>query len=418
MGSISVVSPESVGMSSDRLARIRPAMQTYVDHHGYAGISTVVARRGHVVHVDHVGWQDREAGIPMAPDTIFRMYSMTKPVICTALMTLFEEGKFSLIDPVAKFIPAFGATKVMSPDGSLVDQNPMRPMQVRDLMSHTSGLSYDFLEDYPVAAQYRAARLMKDPTRSLAAVIDELATLPLAFHPGTSWHYSVGIDVAARLIEVISGQTLGDFLHERLFAPLGMLDTAFGVPESQRHRVSAMYGVPDLLAEGMTWSTEFGHFMAGNIGRRNVDATYPVDAPTTFQRGGYGLFSTADDYMRFALLLLHGRAADGQRIIGRKTLELMHANHLPPALLPYTLGGAPIPGYGFGLGSRVAMDVPATAEAGSVGEFGWAGAAKTYYWVDPREELVGLFLSQFMVAFDNPQSIFRAIAYQAIDDEH
>ena len=233
----------------------------------------------------------------------------------------------------------------------------MRPMQVRDLMSHTSGLSYDFLEDYPVAAQYRAARLMKDPTRSLAAVIDELATLPLAFHPGTSWHYSVGIDVAARLIEVISGQTLGDFLHERLFAPLGMLDTAFGVPESQRHRVSAMYGVPDLLAEGMTWSTEFGHFMAGNIGRRNVDATYPVDAPTTFQRGGIGLFSTADDYMRFALLLLHGRAADGQRIIGRKTLELMHANHLPPALLPYTLGGAPIPGYGFGLGSRVAMDV-------------------------------------------------------------
>jgi CubicO group peptidase (beta-lactamase class C family) len=413
-----MTNPDAVGMSATRLARIRPAMQTYVDHHGYAGISTMIARRGKVVYADRIGWQDREAGVAMAPDTIFRMYSMTKPVICTALMTLFEEGKFSLIDPVAKFIPAFGATKVMSPDGSLVDQNPMRPMQVRDLMSHTSGLSYHFLEDYPVAAQYRAARLMKDPTHSLAAVIDELATLPLAFHPGTSWHYSVGIDVAARLIEVISGQSLGDFLHERLFAPLGMLDTAFGVPESQRHRVSAMYGVPDLLAEGMTWSTEFGHFMAGNIGRRNVDATYPVDAPTTFQRGGHGLFSTADDYMRFALLLLHGRAADGQRIIGRKTLELMHANHLPPALLPYTLGGAPIPGYGFGLGSRVAMDVPATAEAGSVGEFGWAGAAKTYYWVDPREELVGLFLSQFMLAFDNPQSIFRAIAYQAIDDEH
>ena len=412
-----MTNPDAVGMSATRLARIRPAMQTYVDHHGYAGISTMIARRGKVVYADRIGWQDREAGVAMAPDTIFRMYSMTKPVICTALMTLFEEGKFSLIDPVAKFIPAFGATKVMSPDGSLVDQNPMRPMQVRDLMSHTSGLSYDFLEDYPVAAQYRDARLMNDPTRSLAAVIDELATLPLAFHPGTSWHYSVGIDVAARLIELISGQSLGDFLHERLFAPLGMLDTAFGVPESQRHRVSAMYGVPDLLAEGMTWSTEFGHFMAGNIGRRNVDATYPADAPTTFQRGGIGLFSTADDYMRFALLLLHGRAADGQRIIGRKTLELMHANHLPPALLPYTLGGAPNPGYGFGLGSRVAMDVPATAEAGSVGEFGWAGAAKTYYWVDPREELVGLFMSQFMVAFSNPQSIFRSIAYQAIDDD-
>ena len=194
-----MTNPDAVGMSATRLARIRPAMQTYVDHHGYAGISTMIARRGKVVYADRIGWQDREAGVAMAPDTIFRMYSMTKPVICTALMTLFEEGKFSLIDPVAKFIPAFGATKVTSPDGSLVDQNPMRPMQVRDLMSHTSGLSYDFLEDYPVAAQYRDARLMNDPTRSLAAVIDELATLPLAFHPGTSWHYSVGIDVAAQI---------------------------------------------------------------------------------------------------------------------------------------------------------------------------------------------------------------------------
>jgi CubicO group peptidase (beta-lactamase class C family) len=403
-------------MSAARLARIRPAMETFVDHHGYAGISTMVARRGKVIYADRVGWQDREAGVAMAPDTIFRMYSMTKPVICTALMTLFEEGKFSLIDPVAKFIPAFGATKVMMPDSSLVDQNPMRPMQVRDLMSHTSGLTYDFLEDYPVASQYRDARLMNDPTRSLEAVTDELAALPLAFHPGTSWHYSVGIDVAARLIEVISGQSLGDFLHARLFAPLGMVDTAFGVPGPQRHRVSAMYGLPDLFAEGMTFSTEFGHFMSGNFGRRDVDATYPVGAPNTFQRGGIGLFSTADDYMRFALLLLDGRATTGERIIGRKTLELMHSNHLPPALLPYTLGGAPNPGYGFGLGSRVALDVAATAEAGSIGEFGWAGAAKTYFWVDPREQLVGLFMSQFMVAFSNPQSIFRAIAYQAIDD--
>jgi len=416
MGSISVVSPESVGMSSDRLARIRPAMQTYVDHHGYAGISTVVARRGHVVHVDHVGWQDREAGIPMAPDTIFRMYSMTKPVICAALMTLFEEVKFQLIDPVAKFIPAFGATKVMAPDGTLVDQNPLRPMQVRDLMSHTSGLSYDFLEDFAVGGLYRDARLMNDPTRSLEAVVGELATLPLAFQPGTMWHYSLGIDVAARLIEVISGMSLGTFLHERLFAPLGMVDTAFGVPESARHRLSAMYGLPDLFAPGMTFGALFGHFMGGNVGRRHVEDTYPVDAPEVFQRGGIGLYSTAADYVRFAMMLLHGRTAEGRRILGRKTLELMHSNHLPPALLPYTLGGAPNPGYGFGLGSRVAMDVAATAEAGSIGEFGWAGAAKTSFWVDPREELVGLFLSQFMVAFDNPQSIMRAVTYQAIED--
>jgi CubicO group peptidase (beta-lactamase class C family) len=230
------------------------------------------------------------------------------------------------------------------------------------------------------------------------------------------WHYSLGIDVAARLIEVISGMSLGAFLHERLFAPLGMVDTAFGVPESARHRLSAMYGLPDLFAPGMTFGALFGHFMGGNVGRRQVEDTYPVDAPEVFQRGGIGLYSTAADYLRFAMMLLHGRTVEGRRILGRKTLELMHSNHLPPALLPYTLGGAPNPGYGFGLGSRVAMDVAATAEAGSIGEFGWAGAAKTYFWVDPREELVGLFLSQFMVAFDNPQSIMRAVAYQAIED--
>mgnify|MGYP003341108156 CR=1 FL=1 len=417
MGSIDIAVPESVGMNGRRLARIRPVMQGYVDHHGYAGISTMIARRGKVIYADQVGWQDREAGVPMAEDTIFRMYSMTKPVIYTALMTLYEEGRFQLTDPVAKFIPAFGATRVLASDGNLVDQNPLRPMQVRDLMTHSSGLTYDFLEDFPVGAQYRDARLMNDPTRSLGTVIAELARLPLAFQPGTMWHYSLGTDVAAHLIEVISGKPLGQFLHERLFEPLGMPDTAFGVPETQRHRLSAMYGLPDLFAPGMTFGALFGHFMNGNIGRREVQDTYPVDQPDVFQRGGIGLFATAADYLRFAMMLLHGRSADGTRIIGRKTLELMHTNHLPADQLPFMLAGTPnAPGYGFGLGSRVAMDVGATAVSGSVGEFGWAGAAKTYFWVDPAEEMVGLFMSQFMIAFDNPQNDLRALAYQAIDD--
>jgi CubicO group peptidase (beta-lactamase class C family) len=177
-----------------------------------------------------------------------------------------------------------------------------------------------------------------------------------------------------------------------------------------------MYGLPDLFAEGMTFGALFGHFLSGNTGRREVADTYPVDAPGGFLRGGIGLFSTAADYMRFATMLLSGKAEDGARIIGRKTLELMHQNHLPDALLPYGLAGVPTLGYGFGLGSRVCSNVAAAAVSSSVGEFGWAGAAKTYYWVDPREELVGVFMTQYMVGFDLPENDLRSLVYQAIED--
>lgn len=411
-----VENPEAAGMSSNRLQRIAPALQRYVDEHGYGGFVTRVFRRGELVHADRIGWQDREAGVPMGDDSIFRIYSMTKPIVYSALMTLYEEGRFQLVDPVSKFLPAFAATKVMEPDGSLVDQSALRPMQVRDLMTHTSGLSYDFLNDFPVSEQYRQAKLMHDPTRTLATLIADLARIPLAFHPGTKWHYSLGTDVAAHLIEVLSGRPVADFLAERLFGPLGMSETAFGVPAPKRSRIAAMYGHPDLLAEGMTITQLVAHFVADNRGRREVADTYPVDAPEVFQRGGIGLYSTADDYLAFARMLLDGKAPDGARILGRKTLELMHTNHLVPALLPFNLAGAPVPGWGFGLGSRVAMDVGQMGVSGTVGEFGWAGAAKTYYWVDPREQLVGVLMTQFMVGFDLPENDFRALVYQAIDD--
>lgn len=411
-----LMSPETVGMSAQRLERVTPALQKYVDQGNYPGFTALVSRRGQLVHATRVGWQDREAEVPVAEDTIYRLYSMTKPIVCTALMTLFEEGKFQLVDPVAKWIPAFATTQIAGPGGTLEDQSPLRPMQIRDVMSHTSGLTYDFLEDFPVAEQYRAKRLMNDPTRTLEELIDELATIPLAFAPGTMWHYSLGTDVTARLVEVISGQSIGDFLRERLFEPLGMKDTAFGVPESERGRLSAMYGLPDLIAPDMTFSTLAGAFASGDFGRRDVEPTYPSDAPDTFQRGGLGLFGTASDYLRFANMLLTGRAQDGTRILGRKTLELMHTNHLAPDLLPYVLGGAPAPGYGFGLGSRVAMDIGQSALAGSPGEFGWSGAAKTYFWVDPVEEIVGVLMTQHMVGFDLPEADFRAVVYQAIED--
>lgn len=411
---ISTTKPEEVGMSTSRLERIAPVMQSYVEDRGVVGISTMISRRGEIVHAEQFGFRDKEAGLPMTPDTIFRIYSMTKPVVSTALMLLHEEGAFQLEQPVAQYLPAFGAVKVLAADGNLVD--PARPMQIRDLLTHTSGLTYDFMADTPVAQMYRDARIMNDASRPLAAVIDELATLPLAFQPGTIWHYSVGIDVAARLIEVLSGTSLGEFLRDRLFDPLGMVDTGFGVADSELGRLSAMYGLPDLVGENYSFVQLLEAALTGFNERIDVSATYPTDTPAVFQRGGLGLFSTAGDYMRFAQMLAAGGRCDGERIIGRKTLELMHTNHLPAELLPYELLGLPVPGMGFGLGSRVMVDVAASAGPGSVGEYGWAGAAKTYFWVDPAEDLVGLFMSQYMTGMLLPDRDFRSLVTQAIDD--
>ena len=413
-----VTSPEAVDMSSARLARITPVMESYVTERGVVGISTMIARRGEIVHDEQFGFQDKEARIPMAPDTIFRIYSMTKPVVSTALMMLHEEGRFQLEHPVAQYLPAFGETKVLADDGSLVDQ--VRPMQIRDVLSHTSGLTYDFMADNPVAQMYRDARIMNDSTRPLDALIDELATLPLAFQPGTRWHYSVGIDVAARLIEVLSGESLGDFLQQRLFDPLGMSDTGFGVADDQLGRVAAMYGLPDLVGENYSAIELMEAALSGFNERIDVSVTYPTSTPEVFQRGGLGLFSTAADYMKFAQMLANDgridRSGSGERLIGRKTLELMHSNHVPLELLPYEVLDMPSPGMGFGLGSRVMLDVAQTAGPGSVGEYGWAGAAKTYFWVDPAEELVGLFMSQYMTGMLLPDRDLRSLAYQAIDD--
>jgi CubicO group peptidase (beta-lactamase class C family) len=338
---------------------------------------------------------------------------MTKPIICVALMTLLEEGRFRLIEPLAKTIPAFGAVKVLEADGSLVA--PVRPILIRDLMTHMSGLSYHFVEDSPLGKMYNDAKLF-DAQSSLEAGVDDLARFPLAFQPGSRWRYSVGIDVAARVIEVISGRPLGAFLRERLFEPLSMADTAFGVPPEKQSRLAVMYGRPDVLLPGVTVGSEYAAWMSGVNDRLDVSKTYPVDSPDVFVRGGHGLFSTIGDYFRFAQMLANGGEVNGERILGRKTLELMHSNHVPASLLPLEIGGLPLPGYGFGLGSRVLMDVAQSGAPGSVGEFGWSGAAKTHYWVDPKEELVGLFMTQSMMSFDLPEFDLRALAYQAIED--
>lgn len=415
MSAISIAQdPAAVGVSGERLERIGPAMQEYVDRGVVRGISTIVARRGQVVHRSLHGHQDAEAGVPMADDTIFRVYSMTKPIVSTALMLLHEEGRFQLEQPVAAFLPSFAEQKVMEADGSMVDA--VRPFSIGDALGHTSGLTYDFMLDNPVAGLYREARVMNDASRPLDELIETIASLPLAFQPGERWHYSVGIDVAARLIEVIADQPLGDFLAQRIFEPLGMSDTAFGVPDDKAHRLSAMYGLPDLVGNGYHAGNLVEAALAGFNERIDVDETYPTSTPETFVRGGLGLFSTIDDYYRFAQMLANGGVLDGARVVGRKTLELMHTNRVPAHLLPFEIMGMPSPGLGFGLGSRVMVDVGASQGPGSTGEFGWAGAAKTYYWVDPTEDLVGLFMAQYMTGPELPDRTFRSVVYQAIED--
>jgi CubicO group peptidase (beta-lactamase class C family) len=401
-----------MGFDKVRLARLTPAMQAYVDRGVYKGVSLLVARGGEVEYARQFGQRDVEAGLPQTEDTIFRFYSMTKPMVCTALMTLVEEGKLRLLDPVAAYIPAFGATKVLGPDGALLAQQ--RPMFVRDLMTHTSGLTYNFLEGSPVGLDYQRGKLL-DGRASLKDAIDDLATMPLAYPPGERYHYSVGIDVAARIVEIVSGQRLGAFLNERLFAPLKMADTGFSVPQAKRGRIAAMYGRPDIFSPGVTGRSAFEQWQAGYNRRIDVSASNPADAPNVFERGGHGLFGTAGDYFRFAQMLCNGGKLDGVRVIGRRTLELMHANHLPLSMLPIEIGGNPLLGYGFGLGSRVLLDVAASAAPGSAGEFGWSGAAKTHYWVDPKEQIVVVFMTQSMLSFDAPEADLRALVYGALD---
>ena len=411
-----MIRPEAVGLSSDRLARIRPAIEKHVADDKIAGVVTLVARRGEVVHLECVGLMDRENNKPMVPDAIFRIYSMTKPIICTALMTLYEKGGFQLIDPVAKYIPAFQDLQVYAGGGGadikLVDL--ARPVTVRDLLTHTSGLTYHFLEYGPVEEMYRKASVSSQ--KPLAEFVADGLELPLAFQPGTAWRYSVAHDVVARLIEVMSGQPLDVYLRENLFEPLGMVDTGYYVPQDNLDRLTAMYG-NDIGTPDMTFTRWFGDAAqaAGTLIASPGDSL--ESRPHNVFRGGHGLVSTPQDYYRFCQMLLNGGVLGEERVLGRKTVELMTANHLLPELMPIELSGLYFPGYGFGLGMRVLMDVGQAQIPGSVGEFGWAGAANTYFWIDPQEELIGVLMAQFQPGDFFPVSPdFRVAAYQAIVD--
>jgi CubicO group peptidase (beta-lactamase class C family) len=412
-----MVSPEEVGLSSERLARIRPAVEKHIGDDKIAGAVTLVARREELVHLECMGLMDRESGKPMQPDTIFRIYSMTKPITCVALMMLYEQGRFQLFDPVFKFIPAFNDLKVYAnrtgSDIELVDLQ--RPVTVRDLLTHTSGLTYHFLEYGDVEEMYREARVSSD--RPLAEFVANLLKLPLAFQPGSAWRYSYAHDVVAYLVEIMSGQPLDAFLHENLFEPLDMADTGFFVPEGKLERFAAMYGASDTLEPDMT-STKWWSGAEEGINRLIADPAHSLEsAPHNVFRGGHGLVSTAPDYLRFCQMLLNGGELDGKRILGRKTVELMTTNHVAPELLPFEIGGMYSPGYGYGLGFRVLMDVGQGQTMGSEGEYGWAGGASTYFWIDPQEEFIGIQMAQFQPSgYHLIDADFRVAAYQSIVD--
>ena len=378
------------GISIDALQRLDQHLLTrYIEAEKIAGCLTLIARRGELAHLSAMGMMDRERGLPMAEDAIFRIYSMTKPITSVALMMLFERGAFQLSDPVARFIPQWAELQVMTggeyPDYATAP--PERPMTIRDLLSHQSGLTYGFMEG-PLEAGYFKHQVYQAGTmrgRDLQSMIDRLAELPLKFSPGDNWNYGVSTDVCGYLVQEISGRRFDEYLREEIFEPLGMEDTGFYVPAEKQHRLAANY---ERGADKQLRPLDI--FGAGEY----------FEEPT-FLSGGGGLVSTAQDYQRFCQMLLNGGQLDGARILGPKTIELMTMNHLPDhdelsARALGTWSETANDGVGFGLGFAVLLDLPRTQNVGSVGEYYWGGAASTIFWIDPAEELIAIFMTQFM----------------------
>ncbi|MEJ5198364.1 MAG: serine hydrolase domain-containing protein [Anaerolineae bacterium] len=397
---------EQVGVSAERLARISALLQRYVEKQTVAGIVATVARRGQTVYLEKFGYADREAGVPMGYDTIFRIASMTKPITAVATMMLYEEGWFDLNTFVHEFIPAFKDLKVFVRQTKAGPElEPLaQPITFRHLFTHTAGLSYGFDPQDPIDRLYNeaGATLLKfyAPGARLTSkdLIDVLVKLPLAFQPGTRWRYSLSIDVLGYLVELISGKPLDVFFKERIFEPLGMTDTDFYVPAAKLPRVAKIY-CTDPTGSGLAL----------------VNLPVPTEPPS-FLSGGGGLFSTIGDYGRFAQMLVNGGELNGVRLLSPHTVRLMEMNQAPAQALPYeqSPGSLKNAGYGYGLGMRVLTDVAASGRAGSVGEFGWDGAFATYFWVDRTEALYGLLMTQHQAWSFPLHQQFKTLTYQAL----
>ena len=392
---LAVAKPEQVGMSGERLARITELMKADVEKGRLPGAVAVVARKGRIAYFEAVGFRDRAAGTPLRKDDIFRVYSMTKPFTSVAVMMLRDEGRFDLTDPISKHLPELGKLQVgvekkdpATGQVTLVLEPSRRDMTIQDLLRHTSGLTYGVFGSGAVKKLYTENGI--DATdHTNAELVAKLGKTPLVYQPGTTWEYGRSTDVLGRLVEVVSGKTLGQFLDERVFRPLKMSDTAFWVPNGKQGRIAeALAADPDT--------------------KRPI-TLLDVTKPPKYEAGGQGGVSTAMDYARFSQMMLNRGRLDGVRLVSRKTVELMTADHLGKI-------DGPLPGYGFGLGFAVRRETGLAGWPGSAGDYYWGGFAGTFFWIDPKEELIGIWMMQAPGQRVPYRQAFRSLVLQAIND--
>ena len=392
--------------TQERITRIKKIAQNYVDSGDYSSIEWLIYHRGSILDSDKVGYAcfDRKTSLPDTP--IYRIYSMTKPIVSAMALILMEQGRLHLYDPIAKFIPGFKQTNILDSNGNQTPANSS--ITVDHLLTHRSGLSYGFLPGCPVGKLYQDHNLAEDGNRSLTEYIDILSTLPIAFEPGSRWHYSCSTDVLARIIEITLDESLDKILQQYLFEPLGMHETGFYVADENMRRLMPMYGksLDQILDDP---------FSTPPLKQRDCDSAYPAlkDAMTT--RGGHGLFSTAKDYLEFAVMTRLGMTQSGRTLISRKMLEFAWHNRLPATLIPIAVGPLPSPGYGWNLLGRVMVNPGDAIHLTGVGEGGWAGAAGTYYWVDRTEDFAGIVMTQNLGNVSPMRNNIQSAAYQAIE---
>ena len=418
-----LASPESAGMSSAAFDRVETHLkERYIDAGRFPGTQLLVYRRGKVVHSAVQGHADLERKAPVKPDTIYRIYSMTKPITSVAFMMLFEEGRVALDEPVVKYLPEWKdlGVFVAGTSPNFLTRPLSRPMLIVDLLRHTSGLTYGFQQRSNVDAAYRAAKIGEvEKAGTLQSMIEDLAKIPLEFSPGEAWNYSVSTDVIGYLIGKIAGQPFEQFVKERIFNPLGMIDTDFYVPAAKAHRLAACYSADP--QGGMTFHP--GQ-RGGGLALQDDPATSSFLTPPSLISGGGGLCSTASDYLTFCRALLNGGELDGVRLLSPKTLALMTANHLPngqdlPTMSRSLFSEATYNGVGFGLGFSVVLDPAKTLIPASRGEYSWGGAATTSFWIDPAEELIAVFMTQVLPSSAYPvRRELRAMVYAAITDSN
>ena len=400
-----MVEPETVGLSTERISRIDKAMETHVAQQKIAGGVTLLARHGKIAHLGVYGMMDVEAEKPMMPDTIFRIASMTKPVTSVAVMMLYEEGHFRLNEPVSNFIPAFKEMRVMPPESAADSAPPVPATQqitIWNLLTHTAGLTYHWNER--LGQQYTDTGIthgIVQDESTLAEKMKVLATIPLLHQPGAEVEYGMSIDVLGYLVEVVSGMSLDAFFFERIFKPLGMEDTHFFIPETKRQRIATVY---ERTKDGPITRKSQEPTVEGSL---IYSTDYPYNGPRTYFSGGGGLVSTASDYARFAQMMLNGGKFNGVRLLSRKTVELMTTDQLAKMDVDY----------GFGLGFGVVRDESDLREIGSVGRYGWGGFFFTNFFIDPQEQMIGIFLCQLHPSggLDLGERI-RILSYQAIAD--